>query len=105
MLNFKIQIANGLLIDINEPIGFNNVDFNLERSKTLHSISSNFAGNSIEFELNNKVHYNVFNNILTEYETEGFLTDTKPAVYEKVVVTYNFSGNNLNEEKLTRSVD
>lgn len=81
MLNFKIQIANGLLIDINEPIGFNNVDFNLERSKTLHSISSNFAGNSIEFELNNKVHYNVFNNILTEYETEGFLTEVKLFIY------------------------
>ena len=38
-------------------------------------------------------------------ETEGFLTDTEPAVYEKVIVSYNFSGNNLNEEKLTRAVD
>ena len=38
-------------------------------------------------------------------ETEGFLTDTEPAVYEKVIVSYNFSGNNLNEEKLTHAVD
>lgn len=38
-------------------------------------------------------------------ETEGFLTDTEPAVYEKVIVTYNFVGENLNEEKLTRAVD
>ena len=32
------------------------------------------------------------------------MTDTEPAVYEKVIVTYNFSGNNLNEEKLSRAV-
>ncbi|RRJ92438.1 OsmC family peroxiredoxin [Paenimyroides tangerinum] len=38
-------------------------------------------------------------------ETEGFLTDTEPAVYEKVIVSYNFSGNNLNEEKLAHAVD
>lgn len=38
-------------------------------------------------------------------ETEGFLSDTEPAVYEKVIVIYNFVGENLNEEKLTRAVD
>lgn len=73
MLKFNIQIANGSLVEINEPIGFDKVDFNLTRSETLHSISSNFAGNSIEFEFNKDVHINVFDSILQEYETNGFL--------------------------------
>ena len=38
-------------------------------------------------------------------DTEGFLTDTEPAIYNKVIVTYNFVGENLNEEKLKRAVD
>lgn len=38
-------------------------------------------------------------------DTEGFLTDTEPAIYNKVVLTYNFTGNNLNKEKLKRAVD
>lgn len=38
-------------------------------------------------------------------DTEGFLTDTEPAIYNKVVLTYNFTGNNLNKEKLQRAVD
>nr|WP_297306601.1 OsmC family protein [uncultured Flavobacterium sp.] len=38
-------------------------------------------------------------------DTEGFLTDTEPAVYNKVIVTYNFIGKNLNQEKLKRAVD
>lgn len=38
-------------------------------------------------------------------DTEGFLTDTEPAVYDKVIVTYNFTGSNLNQEKLKRTVD
>lgn len=73
MLEFKIQIAGGSLVEINEPIGFDKVDFNLTRSETLHSISSNFAGNSIEFEFNKDVHYNVFDAIIQEYEVNGFL--------------------------------
>lgn len=40
-----------------------------------------------------------------DIETEGFLTETEPAVYNKVIVTYNFYGNNLNKEKLSRAVD
>lgn len=38
-------------------------------------------------------------------ETEGFLTDTEPQVYDKVTVTYHFYGSNLNEEKLNRAVE
>lgn len=38
-------------------------------------------------------------------DTDGFLTDTEPAVYNKVIVTYNFQGTNLNQEKLTRAVN
>lgn len=38
-------------------------------------------------------------------ETQGFLTDTEPQVYDKVTVTYHFYGSNLNEEKLNRAVE
>lgn len=38
-------------------------------------------------------------------ETEGFLTDTEPQVYDKITVTYHFYGENLNEEKLNRAVE
>ncbi len=38
-------------------------------------------------------------------ETEGFLTDTEPQVYDKVLVTYHFYGTNLNQDKLNRAVD
>ena len=38
-------------------------------------------------------------------DTDGFLTETEPAVYNKVLVSYNFKGENLNEEKLTRAVN
>lgn len=38
-------------------------------------------------------------------DTDGFLTETEPAVYNKVLVNYNFKGENLNEEKLTRAVN
>lgn len=37
--------------------------------------------------------------------TEGFLTDSEPQVYDKVVVIYHFYGLDLNEEKLTRAVE
>lgn len=87
MLEFNIQIAGGSLVEINEPIGFDKVDFNLTRSESLHSISSNFAGNSIEFEFNKDVHYNVFNAIVQEYEVNGFLGDVM------LFITYN--GNEL----------
>lgn len=83
MLEFKIQIAGGSLVEINEPIGFDKVDFNLTRSETLHSISSNFAGNSIEFEFNKDVHINVFDDIIQEYELNGFLGDVM------MFITYN----------------
>lgn len=87
MLEFNIQIAGGSLVQINEPIGFDKVDFNLTRSETLHSISSNFAGNSIEFEFNKDVHVNVFDAIIQEYEVNGFLGDVM------LFITYN--GNEL----------
>lgn len=87
MLEFKIQIAGGSLVEINEPIGFDKVDFNLTRSETLHSISSNFAGNSIEFEFNKDVHYNVFDAIIQEYNVNGFLGNVM------LFITYN--GNEL----------
>lgn len=87
MLKFNIQIAGGSLVEINEPIGFDKVDFNLTRSETLHSISSNFAGNSIEFEFNKDVHINVFESIVQEYNTNGFLGDVM------LFITYN--GNEL----------
>lgn len=87
MLKFNIQIAGGSLVEINEPIGFDKVDFNLTRSETLHSISSNFAGNSIEFEFNKDVHVNVFESIVQEYNTNGFLGDVM------LFITYN--GNEL----------
>lgn len=70
-------------MEINEPIGFDKVDFNLTRSETLHSISSNFAGNSIEFEFNKDVHVNVFDAILQEYEVNGFLGNVM------LFITYN----------------
>lgn len=38
-------------------------------------------------------------------ETEGFLTDTDPALYDKVVLEYHFYGDNLDEAKLKRAVD
>jgi len=38
-------------------------------------------------------------------DTEGFLTDTEPAIYNKVIVSYNFVGPNLDHEKLTRAVN
>lgn len=38
-------------------------------------------------------------------ETEGFLTDTDPALYDKVVLEYHFYGANLDEVKLKRAVD
>lgn len=38
-------------------------------------------------------------------ETQGFLTDTEPQVYNKVMVTYHFYGSDLNEEKLNRAVE
>lgn len=38
-------------------------------------------------------------------DTDGFLTETEPSVYNKVLVNYNFKGENLNEEKLTRAVN
>lgn len=87
MLEFKIQIAGGSLVEINEPIGFDKVDFNLTRSETLHSISSNFAGNSIEFEFNKDVHYNVFDAIIQEYNVNGFLGD--------VMLFISYNGNEL----------
>lgn len=87
MLEFNIQVAGGSLVEINEPIGFDKVDFNLTRSESLHSISSNFAGNSIEFEFNKDVHYNVFNAIVQEYNVNGFLGDVM------LFITYN--GNEL----------
>lgn len=87
MLEFNIQVAGGSLVEINEPIGFDKVDFNLTRSETLHSISSNFAGNSIEFEFNKDVHYNVFDAIMKEYEINGFLGNVM------LFITYN--GNEL----------
>lgn len=87
MLEFNIQVAGGSLVEINEPIGFDKVDFNLTRSETLHSISSNFAGNSIEFEFNKDVHYNVFDAIIQEYEVNGFLGSVM------LFITYN--GNEL----------
>ena len=83
MLEFNIQVAGGSLVEINEPIGFDKVDFNLTRSETLHSISSNFAGNSIEFEFNKDVHYNVFDAIIQEYNVNGFLGDVM------LFITYN----------------
>src|SRR5690606_6545298 len=83
MLEFNIQIAGGSLVEINEPIGFDKVDFNLTRSETLHSISSNFAGNSIEFEFHKDVHINVFDAIIQEYEVNGFLGDVM------LFITYN----------------
>src|SRR5690606_34719489 len=87
MLEFNIQIAGGSLVEINEPIGFDKVDFNLTRSESLHSLSSNFAGNSIEFEFNKDVHYNVFNAIIQEYEVKGYLGD--------VVMFIKYNGNEL----------
>lgn len=87
MLEFNIQIAGGSLLGINEPIGFDKVDFNLTRSESLHSISSNFAGNSIEFEFNKDVHYNVFNAIVQEYNVNGFLGD--------VMLFISYNGNEL----------
>lgn len=87
MLEFNIQVAGGSLVEINEPIGFDKVDFNLTRSETLHSISSNFAGNSIEFEFNKDVHYNVFNAIVQEYNVNGFLGD--------VMLFISYNGNEL----------
>lgn len=87
MLEFNIQVAGGSLVEINEPIGFDKVDFNLTRSETLHSISSNFAGNSIEFEFNKDVHYNVFDSIIQEYDVNGFLGNVM------LFITYN--GNEL----------
>lgn len=87
MLEFNIQIAGGSLVKINEPIGFDKVDFNLTRSETLHSISSNFAGNSIEFEFNKDVHINVFDAIIQEYNVNGFLGNVK------IFISYN--GNEL----------
>src|SRR5690554_3853276 len=83
MLEFNIQVAGGSLVEINEPIGFDKVDFNLTRSETLHSISSNFAGNSIEFEFHKDVHINVFESIIQEYEVNGFLGDVI------LFITYN----------------
>lgn len=83
MLEFNIQIAGGSLVEINEPIGFDKVDFNLTRSESLHSLSSNFAGNSIEFEFNKDVHINVFNAIIQEYAVNGFLGDVM------LFITYN----------------
>lgn len=38
-------------------------------------------------------------------DTEGFLTDTEPQVYDKVLVTYHFYGTNLNQDKLNRAVE
>lgn len=38
-------------------------------------------------------------------ETQGFLTDTEPQVYDKVTVTYHFYGSNLNEERLNHAVE
>lgn len=38
-------------------------------------------------------------------ETEGLLTDTDPALYNKVIVDYHFYGDNLDETKLKRAVD
>lgn len=87
MLEFNIQIAGGSLVEINEPIGFDKVDFNLTRSETLHSISSNFAGNSIEFEFNKDVHINVFDAIIQEYEVNGFLGN--------VMLFISYNGNEL----------
>jgi len=87
MLEFKIQVAGGSLVEINEPIGFDKVDFNLTRSESLHSISSNFAGNSIEFEFHKDVHINVFNSIIQEYEVNGFLGD--------VMLFIDYNGNEL----------
>lgn len=87
MLEFKIQVAGGSLVEINEPIGFDKVDFNLTRSESLHSISSNFAGNSIEFEFHKDVHINVFDAIIQEYEVNGFLGD--------VMLFINYNGNEL----------
>lgn len=87
MLEFKIQIAGGSLVEINEPIGFDKVDFNLTRSETLHSISSNFAGNSIEFEFNKDIHYNVFDAIVQEYNVKGFLGN--------VMLFISYNGNEL----------
>ncbi|AXF52392.1 MAG: hypothetical protein [Caudoviricetes sp.] len=83
MLEFNIQVAGGSLVQINEPIGFDKVDFNLTRSETLHSISSNFAGNSIEFEFNKDVHINVFDAIIQEYDVKGFLGNVM------LFITYN----------------
>lgn len=37
-------------------------------------------------------------------ETEGFLTDEDPAVYDKVQVDYHFYGDRLEEEKLHKAV-
>lgn len=87
MLEFNIQIAGGSLVEINEPIGFDKVDFNLTRSEKLHSISSNFAGNSIEFEFNKDVHINVFESIIQEYKVNGFLGD--------VMLFISYNGNEL----------
>lgn len=87
MLEFNIQVAGGSLVEINEPIGFDKVDFNLTRSESLHSLSSNFAGNSIEFEFNKDVHINVFNAIIQEYAVNGFLGD--------VMLFIKYNGNEL----------
>lgn len=87
MLEFNIQVDGGSLVEINEPIGFDKVDFNLTRSETLHSISSNFAGNSIEFEFNKDVHYNVFDDIIQEYNVNGFLGN--------VMLFISYNGNEL----------
>ena len=89
MLKFKIQIANGSLIDIYEPIGFDKVDFNLTRSESLHSISSSFAGNSIEFEFVHNYHMNVFESIINEYEVKGFNANVVLYVYWDDVEIFN----------------
>lgn len=81
MLEFKIQINNGVLVTINTPIDFEKTDFNLTRSKDLHSITSSFAGNKASFVFQKDIHNNVFEDIINEYENKGFNADVKLFIY------------------------
>lgn len=81
MLKFKIQINNGVLVDINTPIDFEKTDFNLTRSKDYHSVTSSFAGNKASFVFQKDVHNNIFDDLINEYETKGFNADVKMFIY------------------------
>lgn len=73
MLEFRISIGNTVILEpINEPIGFDAIDFNLRRDKDYFSVSNQFAGNKHVFKFDKGSHYNIIDSLFKEYETKGF---------------------------------